>query len=1195
MFRSNLMFRPNPCTPRFPDARSAPMPSRSPSAAVTIAMPGFPTLAYALVTLTLIVTGARGVVAADPDSPADRPHFGRDVRPILSDHCFACHGPDAESRKAGLRLDTTEGIHALIGPNGIDAEWLLKRVTADDPHEVMPPPEFGKPLSDEQMETLSRWVESGAAVTRHWAFVPPRQVEPPDNEGSTPIDRFLLDEIRRAGLEPTETVDRRTSVRRLALDLTGLPPSRRTVEDYLADRSPGAYERLVDRLLESPHHAEQMARHWLDLVRYGDTHGMHLDNYREMWPYRDWVIAAFAENMPYDRFLTAQLAGDLIPDATDADRIASGFNRLNVTTNEGGSIYDEVFARNVKDRTDAFGTVFLGLTTGCAACHDHKFDPLSTRNYYALSAFFNSLDGLAMDENVKDPAPVLTVPDDEGRQRLAEINESLDEVRAALDGTISAVDRDQRNWERTISGQRDPIEVSLRPDSVTTQPGDKPGESAITIVAPLPNESTWRSLRVDVSDDRNDDERNGNDENVSDDAALSRTISLVEVATEDTADGDDWIPVPDVEQSEGNPSDEDVSEGDDAEDSGKPGRSARFALGDLVADSSQSRIRVRLLFAGENVDAETVKAPEFRLTLSDVAPPLPVEQRVETGPFHVAGPFPVESAAAAYGRRFASQQEPFDATQTFRYEDREYGWQRHDDLTPAEVHRLPHVPDRASAVVLHQNLHAASARTVTLLIGSEDGHAVYLNGKQVGNQRGAREIRPLSQTYELPLREGDNRLYIKLVSHGDAARLAYAYRSRAIELPPRWTQLVRTPPSDRSDEQADAVRRYFRQVVCRHPDWLSLVDQELGLVKARETLVDSFPTTLIWKETETPRAAHVLIRGEYDQPGDTVERDVPEFLAPLPEDAPRDRLGLARWLVSEKHPLTARVAVNRIWQQLLGTGLVKTSEDFGAQGEPPSHPELLDHLAVEFRESGWDVRRLVKSIVMTDAYRRSAVATPESIRIDPGNRLLARGARYRLDAEVIRDQALAVSGLLVRRVGGPSVKPPQPEGLWYAVGYTNSNTARFRPDAGLRVYRRSLYTFWKRTSPPPQMSTFDAPSRESCTARRERTNTPLQALLLMNEPQFLEASRGLTRRLARETEFIDSPEAGVAWMFETVLARPPSDVESRELVGLARDLAAHYEAHPSEAVALAGESSPMLAAWTVVASTLLNLDETVTR
>lgn len=1152
------------------------------------------------VMLTVIVTGARGVSGADPDSPTDGPHFGRDIRPILSDHCFACHGPDAESRKAGLRLDTTEGIRALIGPDGIDAEWLLQRVTADDPHEVMPPPEFGKPLSDGQLETLAGWVDSGAAVTRHWAFIPPRPVEPPHNEGSTPIDRFLLEEIRRAGLEPTETVDRRTSVRRLALDLTGLPPSRQTVERYLADRSPGAYERLVDRLLESPHHAEQMARYWLDLVRYGDTHGMHLDNYREMWPYRDWVINAFAENMPYDRFLTAQLAGDLLPDATDADRIASGFNRLNVTTNEGGSIYDEVFARNVKDRTDAFGTVFLGLTTGCAACHDHKFDPLSTRDYYALSAFFNSLDGLAMDENVQDPAPVLTVPDDEGRQRLAEINESLEQIRAAMDDTISAVDRDQRSWERTISGERDPIEVTLRPDSVAARPGDKPGETTVTIVAPLPNESTWRSLRVGVRDARNHDEQNGSDH-----ATLPRAISLVEVATEDTADGDEWIPVPHVERSDGNLSDEQVVDGNEpggnAEDSGKPGRSApstlgaRFALGDLIADSSQSRIRVRLLLVGENVDAESVKAAEFRLTLSDIAPPMPVGQRVEPGPFHVAGPFPVESAAAAYGRQFASQQEPFDATQTFRYEDREYAWQRRDDLTPAEVHRLPHVPDRASAVVLHQNLHAASPRTVTLLIGSEDGHAVYLNGKQVGNQRGAREIRPLSQTYELPLREGDNRLYIKLVSHGGASRLAYAYRSRAIELPPRWTELAGTPPSKRNEDQTDAIRRYFRQVVCRHPDWLSLVDQERGLVKAREKLIESFPTTLIWKETETPRAAHVLVRGEYDQPGDAVERDVPQFLAPLPEDAPRDRLGLARWLASDDHPLTARVAVNRIWQQLFGTGLVKTSEDFGAQGQPPSHPELLDHLAVGFRESGWDVRRLVKSIVMTDAYRRSAVATAESLRIDPGNRLLARGARYRLDAEVIRDQALAVSGLLVRRVGGPSVKPPQPEGLWYAVGYTNSNTARFRPDTGPKVYRRSLYTFWKRTSPPPQMSTFDAPSRESCTARRERTNTPLQALLLMNEPQFVEASRGLTRRLASETEFIDSPESGVAWMFETVLARPPSDAESRELVGLARDLAAHYETHPSEAVALAGESSPTLAAWTVVASTLLNLDETVTR
>ena len=1174
-------------------------------------------LIAATVFLVVISGGAVVSVRSDAGSPngdPPRPDFSRQVRPILSDHCFACHGPDSEQRKGGLRLDTAEGLSGVIEPGVVDASPLLDRIATDDPDERMPPPHFNKPLTAEQQEILVRWVASGAEFAQHWAFVPPEKLELPVNDGATTIDRFLLDEMDRAGLEPTPLADRRTLLRRVTLDLTGLPPTREEMQAFLSDASPHAYEQLVDRLLHSPQYAEQMARYWLDLVRYADTHGLHLDNYREMWPYRDWVIEAFQRNLPLDEFFTEQLAGDLLPDATDAQRIASGFNRLHVTTNEGGSIYDEVFARNVMDRTDAFGTVFLGLTTGCAACHDHKFDPISMRDYYALYAYFNSLDGREMDQNIKDPPPVLAVPDPEQRQQLADIEVALEGLRQEKYGPIPTIDRAQQHWERSLIDSSGSTVVTLPPLSVhsaagkpmrigdsgeVTLEGEPAAKETVTIVASLADDAVWQTLRLEAlsptPDGRVGASNNGN-------AVLSEIV----IETSDAADGDEWIQVPIVHaiaSLEQQGEDFSIAHAHDGKLNDTQGwavagheqlgnRTAWFTLGSLIAETPHSRIRVKLHYQSKYAGHQF---RSVRLSLSDSAPSVPRDQQIERSVMHLVGPFPVESPDPGYGRTFASQQAEFDAEQTFRYEDRTYRWQPLEALGQVAVHPLPSVPDRASVILLSQNLHAPSEQKVQLLLGTDDGQMVFLNGAPIGDTRGGGEIRPLSQTYELPLKKGDNRLYIKVVNHSGPSRISYAYRSPAIGLPERLTDLLQTPQTDRRDEDAESIRQFYRQIVCSHPDWLSLVDQEKGLEKAKQSLIESFPTTLIWKETETPRQAHLLIRGQYDQPGDPVDRSPPAFLPPLPADAPSNRLGLARWLTSQEHPLTARVAVNRFWQQLFGRGLVRTSEDFGSQGEPPSHPELLDWLAVDFREQGWDVRRLMKSLVMSEAYRRSSVTSPAALRVDPANRFLARGARYRLDAEALRDQALSLSGLLVDRVGGPSVKPPQPEGLWYAVGYTRSNTARFQADEGDKVYRRSLYTFWKRTSAPPQMTTFDAPSRESCTARRERTNTPLQALLMLNETQFLESSKHLAKRLLAQSDLIEDPRAQTEWLFETIVVRLPDPQESEELSRLFTDLAGHYETHPNEAVALVGESSTSLAAWTVVASTLLNLDEVVSK
>jgi hypothetical protein len=471
---------------------------------------------------------------------------------------------------------------------------------------------------------------------------------------------------------------------------------------------------------------------------------------------------------------------------------------------------------------------------------------------------------------------------------------------------------------------------------------------------------------------------------------------------------------------------------------------------------------------------------------------------------------------------------------------------------------------------------------------------VYLGGKQVGILKGPRKLNPLVQEYELALKQGENDLYIKVVNHSGPSQLTYAYRSPAIDVPTELAQLVSVPAAGRTPADRTSLQKYYRKVICLHPDWLALIDQEKGVRKAKEKLRGEIPTTLVWKELAEPRQAHVQTRGQYDQPADAVERATPPFLPEFPEAAPRDRLGLAQWLTLAEHPLTARVTVNRFWQQIFAVGLVKTSEDFGSQGQPPSHPLLLDWLAVDFRENGWDVKRLLKMLVMSDTYRRSSHLTDAMLALDPSNQFLARGPRHRLDAEVLRDQSLALSGLLVDQQGGPSVKPPQPSGLWAAVGYSGSNTVRFQADEGEKIYRRSVYTFWKRTSPPPQMSTFDAPSRESCTARRERTNTPLQALLLMNEAQYVEAAHHLAKRAVGNSS-LTSIDERAAWLFETVTVRLPRDEELQEMVALLEDMAAYYDQHPDLAGKLLGTSDPREAAWTILASTLLNLDEVVSK
>ena len=1176
--------------------------------------------------VVLAAATERGAEAGEA-SASDSPDFAAEVRPILSNHCYACHGPDEADRQAGLRLDTADGIAGIVDVESIDDSELLVRIHAEDPDVIMPPPSMHKPLSEGAKEVLRRWIAAGAPVEQHWAFVPP--VPLVLDSGEPDIDYFIDGRLSEVGLTANGPQDDRSLMRRVCLDLTGLPPSREQIEAFAADEDPDRYERFVDELLVSPEFGKHVGRHWLDLVRYADTHGLHLDNYREMWLYRDWVIDAVNANMPFDEFITKQLAGDLLPDATTEDLIASGFNRLNVTTNEGGSIYDEVFARNCIDRTDAFGTIFLALTTQCAVCHDHKFDPISQRDYYSLLGYFNSLDGRAMDGNQEDPPPTLSVPSPEQTQRLDALHTTVERLVSEMEGDLEEVDQAESEFLE-IFGRGEPLRTEeLMPSRVVADSGREMdvltggeirgiGEPAakdiVTVSATLPAAVAWKTLRLDVL--AGDEERVGESSNgnaVLTEFQIERRVDSGrgEASSPQTDLEKLWKTVPivsataDIEQSgdgfaiakaiDGNL---DAGQGWALAGHQQLGpRTAWFTFDPIVGDGPME-IRVRLSFQSQ-YPAHQFK--RFRLVASTGGAEVPNESMVKIDAAEILSPVAVAKAA-----------DPLDAAKAPVDVAAERGkeldvapegggsssvrWELDPNVGAVRIVRLPKDADGPRLHMIRQVLRSPKKQTVELMYGVQGGVQITLNDQEVAKAGLGTALDPLARKASLDLREGENRLVFRVASSQDAsAAVCWAYASRSVEVPPvvaRWNEVPR------SEEDQLAMRRYYRQTYCDAGQWLMLQSEHQATTKAIEKLRGEIPTTLIWKELTEPRVARVLNRGQYDQPGDEVPRATPGFLPPMPEGVDNDRLGLAKWLTDPNHPLTARVAVNRFWQMIFGAGLVRTSEDFGNQGEPPSHPLLLDHLAHAFVAGGWDVKKLLRDFVTSDVYRRSPKVTEEMLRLDPGNRFFARGPRHRLDAEVLRDQALSLAGLLVDRDGGPSVKPPQPGGLWHAVGYTDSNTANFVADQGDKVYRRSVYTFWKRTSAPPQMATFDAPTRESCTARRERTNTPLQALLLMNETQYLEAARGLAdRALQRSSAAVGANEdlERIAWMFETATASLPSDEQLEEMAGLVGHLRQYYGEHPDLAESLTDSTNANVAAYTLLASTLLNLDRVVSK
>lgn len=989
-------------------------------------------------------------------SAGERLGFNRDIRPILSENCFSCHGPDSAARKADLRLDMRDAAikaGALV-PGKPDESELIARIVADDPGETMPPPASHKRLTSEQKQKLRQWIAEGAEYQPLWSLLAPRRPPLPTvkNRGwaRTPIDLFILATLEQRGLCPAPEADRPTLARRLSLDLTGLPPAPSVVEAFVADRADNAYERLLDRLLPSPHWGEHRARYWLDAARYADTNGIHFDNYRETWAYRDWVIDAFGRNLPFDRFTEEQLAGDLLPHPTLEQRIATGFIRANITTNEGGVIPEEYLVLYTRDRTETAARVWMGLTAGCAVCHDHKFDPISQKEFYQLSAFFNNTTQGAMDGNAKDTPPVAVVPRPDDRPRWPVLAAKLAENAASKESRRKAAHHEFETW--LAKGQR--------PDRA----------------APLPGET----FRADVAP-------RGYENALAGDFDHRGSFSYGA-----------WVGLP-----KNNASGAIFARLDDAHG---------FRGWDLWLENGRVGVHVIHQWPGDALKVVT--------------------------------------------------KEP---------------------LKPGESHHVLATYDgslRAGGVKIYVDGKPQPTRVHTDRLKSTIRTGVPL---KVGQRHQGSRLEGLAVQ--------DVRIYSRALDSGDVAELASSSRAAWLAAKPK-AQRTTAETRDLEDWWLSHFDTPYQALATES----AALEREQAAIRARGTVAH------VAEERGEPPVAYVLFRGDYDKRREQVGPQVPAFLPPMPGDLPKNRLGLARWLLRPEHPLTARVVVNRFWQEVFGMGLVRTSEDFGTSGEPPSHAELLDWLAVEFRESGWDVKQLFRLMVRSAAYRQAAVATAEKLQQDPQNRLLSRGPRFRMDAEMIRDYALAASGLLVARIGGPSVKPYQPDGVWEAVAMPESNTRLYQRDASEGLYRRSMYTFWKRSAPPASMEIFNAPSREACTVRRERTNTPLHALVTLNDPQFVEAARHLAQTALRDGG--PSVDHRMDFLARRLLARPLRAEELRSLSATFDGLLQHYRAHPAEAQQLlaVGESKAdarldpaASAAWTVLTNELLNLDEVLNK
>ncbi len=1038
---------------------------------------------------------ALSVLAIQLSAAGAQVEFNRDIRPILSDRCYTCHGPDASNRKTPLRFDTEQGAtqdlggRVAIAAGDPEKSTIIERITSDDPIRRMPPSYEGHSrLSEREIGLIRRWVEQGAEWQSHWSFVTPTRPPLPDvKDQAWPvngIDHFVLARLERDGLAPAPEAARATLIRRASLDLTGLPPTVDEIDSFLSDSSPNAYEKVVDRLLQSPRYGERMAIRWLDAARYADTNGYQTDAERYMWRWRDWVINAFNDNMPFDQFTIEQIAGDLLPNPTLDQVIATGFNRNHRGNGEGGIIAEEYAVEYVVDRVETTSTVWLGLTMGCARCHDHKYDPLTQKEFYKFFAYFNNIPENGKAFKYGNSPPFIQAPTPEQQTELKELSKKRTEAEGEFASLKGEIEKTQAVWEKSAAKSQF-LDWSLHDGMIAHYALD------------------------------------GN--------VFGETPGLGRVPTR-LVDG-----LPEfVEGQVGQAASFDGKRFLDAGDVAPFSFTEKFTLAAWIYPTSpDGAIIARTKASTTEIKGYGLYLKDGKIQLNLVTRWLDDATRVETAGelkpnrwYHVTATN--DGSRLAEGMAIYVNGEPW---------------------------KLTHVLDE---------LNQPFGVKAPLRIGSAAGSGPRFQGHI-----------------------DDVRVYDRALTPSEVAVVA---ASKSV------SKIAAKKSKSRSQAEADKLRLCFLNQYAPEnirEAWLKSTDAR----KKRERFVDRLPTVMVMKERDERRQTHLLVRGAYDKPGEKVSPGVPAILPPVEDDHADDRLGFARWLVSRDNPLTARVTVNRFWQMYFGTGLVRTVEDFGSQGEWPTHLSLLDWLAVEFVESGWDVQAMQKKIVTSAAYRQSSKVRPELLQRDPNNRLLARGPRLRLPAEVVRDQALAIAGLLVDKIGGPSVKPYQPAGLW-----TELADKEYKQDHGDNLYRRSLYTFWKRTVPPPSMLNFDSAGREACTVRESRTNTPLQALNLMNDVTFVEASRLLAERMM--TEGGPTARERVGYGYKLATARELRDGQREVLLGSLNHYRDNFATDRQSALALVKQGErprnevldvAELASYTTVASLILNLDETITK
>ncbi len=1026
--------------------------------------------------------------------------FNEHIQPILSENCYHCHGPDSGTREPKdepLRLDRVadaftprENGKPVIIKGDAKASLLVKLIHETDPEAIMPPPKSHKTLKPEEIAMLERWIQQGGEYEPHWSFVPVKTPEVPSagkDWAVNPIDNFIAEKLDGSGLTPNPPEDARRFHRRLSFDLTGLPPSPESTDAFVTRYTADAEKAVSEEakaMMATPEHAEHLTRHWLDAARYADTHGIHIDNYRSIWPYRDWVINAFKTNMPWDQFTVEQIAGDLLPNSTLDQKIATGFSRCLTTTGEGGAIGEEYDAIYAKDRVDTTSAIWLGLTTGCAACHDHKFDPITQKDFYSLTAFFRNTPMSSLDGNNAEHPPNVFVPPIKDRPRWDQLAGEISSTEKQLAERKATARIDFEKWLPTATVE---FKADNEPTLEIAIPLNEVQGTIHGTVKGQPQEWPVTPNRID--------------------GPLGKAVVV---------------------------SDTPINLGDIASFK----RTERVTYGGFIRIEGQPTGAV---FARMN-PAETYKG--WDLYLEGGKPASHVIDAYPANANKVVAPNVLESG------KWTHVMVTFDGTK------------------PAKKSMTLYVDGVAQKVTYTASTIGPNIETkVPFQLGTRDAGDSKLN---------------------TPVALQDFRFYRSILSMAEIGAIANNALIR---------ELVAIPEAQRTQAQKNKLFPYFLAQVDEPSRQL---DDKLDQLKAEEaTIRATGAVTLVMEEKPSEPFANILIRGVYSAKGDKVGVATPAVLPAMPTDAPKNRLGLAKWLVDPANPLPARVTMNRTWYYFFGTGIVETTEDFGVMGARPSHPKLLDWLASEFVSSKWDYRHMIELIVTSKTYRQSATVTLEKLEKDPLNRLLARAPRNRLDAEQLRDMALASSGLLVEKLGGPSVRPYQPEGIWSAVAMDQSNTKNYVQDKGESLYRRSIYTFWKRTAAPPSMEIMNAPTREVFCVRRDRTDTPLQALVVLNDPQYVEASRQLAAHAIASSSDVDQR---IDYLTNRLLDRLAKPNERKIIRASLEGLLTDYNANPAEAAKLltVGETpppavpAPELAAWTMVASQILNLDETLT-